>query len=506
MSSARLDQATPSLSMAHNDRDQAFNRSRNSSIAFINLSHPDDIRRRDIQVGIRRHVMADIGQSRRKRPRHFVVPLEINTLQLNGGQFQPEERSPDGRMVAHELDAACPPQVLPLHQLRLNQLGIFGIDLDHRTLQIVHFMMSQLETRYTPFHGIWARMGFSDSNALYLSMATTLLSQDRRGNIPAHRTTDNSEAVEYYSKALKGLSKRLSDPFDQTSPGVIATIIGCLCHDVQLGEWERWSAHIDGLDQVFKLRGGTDGLENHIPLLAFWLDLVGRSTLDIPPRFPIPKELTAPNMSPEAMPPAMRLLLPRMQLEFPQLSSISEALYMMSSVAQRVNSNSHSLDLWRNEVGAVSLLGPVTHHLLSLPHMSGFRSDAPGAIVVGEMVRLVCLMLLSYLKGLFSLNTLDMVPLCAKFMAAAARPTRDDEVGQLNDLRLWALITSGLLLSNDDTRALLPHIRAAMRFLGITDIHHAFDLAKGLLWLHVVEGQGEAQLTEVIGTAAGVCA
>jgi hypothetical protein len=74
-------------------------------------------------------------------------------------------------------------------------------------------------------------MGFSGPTALYLSMATTLLLLDRSNSIPILKITDNMEAMRYYTKALKDLSARLSDPFDHKSAGVTATIIGCLCHD-----------------------------------------------------------------------------------------------------------------------------------------------------------------------------------------------------------------------------------------------------------------------------------
>lgn len=48
-----------------------------SSIVFVNLSHPGEIRNRNVQTNIRRHVMRDIGRSRRKKPRPVIIPLEV---------------------------------------------------------------------------------------------------------------------------------------------------------------------------------------------------------------------------------------------------------------------------------------------------------------------------------------------------------------------------------------------------------------------------------------------
>ena len=111
------------------------------SIAFVHLSHPDDIRNRNVQAGIRRHVMKDIGRSRRKRPRRVAIPLEVQPRPASGGLGGPGGRPSDGRADALGLDVARPagealrpPRLL----LPLNRLGILGVDLDDRALQIVH--------------------------------------------------------------------------------------------------------------------------------------------------------------------------------------------------------------------------------------------------------------------------------------------------------------------------------------------------------------------------------
>ncbi|KAJ3550113.1 hypothetical protein NM208_g143 [Fusarium decemcellulare] len=490
-------------SMPRHHRHQLLNR---DGIAFVNLSHPDDIRRRDIQKGIRSHVMADVGQSRRKKPRHVVIPLEIMTPQADSNDFQLEGHPVDGQRP----DA--PETPYPPRLFQLNRLGILGVELNDRTLQIVHFIAAESEYINQPFHAIWVRMGFSDPTALHLSMATTLLLWNRKNNVPVLKVADNMEAVRYYSKALKDLATRLSDPFDRTSAGVVATIIGCLCHDVHIGDWGRWSAHIDGLYQVSKLRGGLDRLDNHIPAIASWwvyasirrsgldnnninrLDLVGSAALDTTPRFPVPIAFPTANKSAKETLPALRFLISYMKLASPQLSLISEALCMMSSVAQKVNSNSHSPEFWKDGVSAIHLLGPVTHHLLSACRACQVGSEASEVLILGEMIRLTCLMLLSRLKGMFSLNTLDMATLWANFMTILSLPVMDKVTTHLNDLGLWALVTCALVQPGDGMEELLSHIDAAMRAKGITDMHGAIDLAKALIWIDAIEGQGEILL------------
>ncbi|KAK7221365.1 hypothetical protein V2G26_009368 [Clonostachys chloroleuca] len=231
------------------------------------------------------------------------------------------------------------------------------------------------------------------------------------------------------------------------------------------------------------------------------LDLVGSVALDTVPRFSAPKELTTADKSADNAPPALRSLVFYMKLAFPQLSPISEALCMMSSVARKVNTNSHNSDFWSDGVGAMDLLGPVMHHLLSACRIYSVGSDVSGIQVLGEVVRLVCLMLLSRLKCLFSLNTLDMTPLRTRFMTQLSLFNINRDAAYLHGLKLWALVTSVLIQPSDGMEELLPYIEAVMRCEGSMDIRGAIDLTKALLWIDVIEGQGEALLARKMGVA-----
>lgn len=224
------------------------------------------------------------------------------------------------------------------------------------------------------------------------------------------------------------------------------------------------------------------------------LDLVGSAALDTLPRFSAPKEFATADRSAKETPPALRSLIFYMNLAFPQLSPISEALCMMYSVAHKVNTNSHNPDFWNDSIGALDLLGPVTHHLLSACRISEVGSDISRIRILGEMVRLVCLMLLSRLKSLFSLNTLDMTPLCTNFTTTLSLFVTNREATYVDNLELWALVTSALVQPSDGMEELLPHIEAITRSKVSTDIHGAVELTKELIWIDAIEGQGEALL------------
>ncbi len=75
-------------------------------------------------------------------------------------------------------------------------------------------------------------MGLSDSSAFYLTLATAVVVRDCQQSKETVEFDENPESAKYYSESLAQLNRRLNDPVDRRSSGVIATILGCICHDV----------------------------------------------------------------------------------------------------------------------------------------------------------------------------------------------------------------------------------------------------------------------------------
>lgn len=85
-------------------------------LKFINISHPDDLNRQhEVRTEIRRHVMKDIGQ-RRRRPR----PKETScrTSSSESSDFDMSSISPS---------------------YNLTMVAQFPIEADTRTLELMHF-------------------------------------------------------------------------------------------------------------------------------------------------------------------------------------------------------------------------------------------------------------------------------------------------------------------------------------------------------------------------------
>lgn len=227
----------------------------------------------------------------------------------------------------------------------------------------------------------------------------------------------------------------------------------------------------------------------------FRLDLAGRTVFDQRPRFPIPQELHA--LPIQIPPPALQYRLFELESKHPQLLPLLRALEMMSSISEMINRHGHSSLFWENEVAAIHMLGPATHHLLSSGRIVDSDAATADCLIVAESARLACLILISGLKRRFSLNASDMGPLQAKYASVVARDVGELD-GPLAHLSLWALVSAALLLSNDMRMHLLPRIRAVMKSQGLPDSRAAFESAKEIIWMDNMEITQEAQLADEI--------
>lgn len=107
-----------------------------AEIAFINASHPDEFRSRHIQGVIRSHVMKDNGKARRKRPRRpevFTLQVHTSSLATNPHAEHESARTTEEELTQELKSESTGPS------WSLSPSGITGIDLNPRTLQIMHY-------------------------------------------------------------------------------------------------------------------------------------------------------------------------------------------------------------------------------------------------------------------------------------------------------------------------------------------------------------------------------
>lgn len=112
-------------------------------LRFINLSHPDDLhRQKEVRTEIRRHVMKDIGQ-RRRRPR----PKEASSRATQ----TPSSESSDyetSQLRGADINSALPSQSLAI-------LAHFPVEADMRALELMHFGKISKLSRWLLAHLIY---------------------------------------------------------------------------------------------------------------------------------------------------------------------------------------------------------------------------------------------------------------------------------------------------------------------------------------------------------------
>lgn len=102
-------------------------------LSFVNISHPDDINKKDTQRAIRQRVMKGIGRSRRKRP------LTLTFLVHNSSEVITPLEDLATTTPAVNSRAACSwsekvPRSLDSHSL-------FPVEPSPRALQLLHYSM-----------------------------------------------------------------------------------------------------------------------------------------------------------------------------------------------------------------------------------------------------------------------------------------------------------------------------------------------------------------------------
>lgn len=213
--------------------------------SFVNISHPEEGRSRHNLTHIRRHVMADVGRSKRKKPRYKIIPLQVasgeDESQAKPVNIELAELAPLARMPpsfqTHLVDTnarAC--ELISfskclVHTARLSLL--LGITfLTHITVA------AEADYVYRPFRTSWVQIGLSDATAFDLWLAQAIVirdlaAQEDNTSCPGMEYLNNPEANKYYGRCLNQLSHRLSSREECVSIGVIATIMGFICIDVR---------------------------------------------------------------------------------------------------------------------------------------------------------------------------------------------------------------------------------------------------------------------------------
>ncbi|KAJ9610418.1 hypothetical protein H2200_005195 [Cladophialophora chaetospira] len=317
-------------------------------------------------------------------------------------------------------------------------------------------------------------MAVTDSTAFYLALANAAVffNQITLGKGSEH--SDFEESAKYVGICLSQITARLKRELNNISEGVVVTVLGFLCHDSTVGRWDRFAMHMNGLQNMLRLRGD---FKRHDSIIAMFASCLNDSSL--------PQGVLSP--------PLQRLVL-RLSHRSYAYAQIATALEASARLADCVNENAHNAEFWKDAATTAKLMTPITHLLLSMPRLSDCNaasSEYPG-LLHAELSRLAMLMLLARLKQAFSLISEETRALGNHYSTLIhTAPCFDD---RFSELALWAHITVAIVEQAQSRKMHVDAISMMMKTLGIQNSGEAIQRAKRLVWIDVLMEPGVAPL------------
>lgn len=107
------------------------------NFTFISFTDPDDVRGSGLQKQIRRHIMRDVGRSRRRKPRYERVELEVAFLESLSDDLAKNEVLSESAIPISTSSTLGPAR-------SLNSPGFPAANLSIREVHLVHFSMYSL--------------------------------------------------------------------------------------------------------------------------------------------------------------------------------------------------------------------------------------------------------------------------------------------------------------------------------------------------------------------------
>ncbi|KAI5461948.1 hypothetical protein BGZ63DRAFT_202151 [Mariannaea sp. PMI_226] len=227
------------------------------------------------------------------------------------------------------------------------------------------------------------------------------------------------------------------------------------------------------------------------------LDLVGRTVTNSQPRVSIPRGLDVHRN--QVGTPELEQFLSSLETGCPEMTWMATIFRKMQLISNIINAKDNSKEFWEDEIGAIRLIGPVTHNILSMNNGSCIKTHNQSDQAVEDLATLAFLMLLSGLKKEFSLNASDMPLLQAQFAqksASVACLSADD--GPIGRLHIWALITGASLHPMSAKEVLIPQIFLLMKTLGLPNAVAVFNNVKELVWINALQSSEARNLANEI--------
>ncbi|KAI1409191.1 hypothetical protein F5Y13DRAFT_170982 [Hypoxylon sp. FL1857] len=459
---------------------------------FVNVANPGDVKRHSTKI--RRHVMKDIGKARRK-PRAKKRGEFILGEGSSASASKEDEAGPSSSSRALTIPS-------PRMDSKLNTL-VFPVEMDEDRLNLVRFLVTEAQTTYRPFRFPWITMGLSDASAFHITLANAALYRGIKTDPHAQKHkpefNTNDEAMKWYTLSLASITRRLADPAERDSEGLVIAVTGFVCHDSSIGNFDRFCVHMEGLQRIIDRKGGLETLSSpFLRLMISWLDLGGATFFNVKPRFKVPqgaiKEIDTGNDS-----RYLQQLLQSWNVDCPTLGDIMSAMKATAAVASYINRQTDNPRFWTDDVTIARLLGPAFHEILSLegrPLPNDPSDPQYSGIAAREAFRRAALVFLAAIKIRMGYGAYEMERHLEAFRQISQLPLVD--WGVVAELNLWAHIISAMQEESPNRAWHVLTIVGIMETIGLHTSSQAMDIARGIIWVDAIDaGKSDLLCSEI---------
>ncbi|KAI5922556.1 hypothetical protein F4810DRAFT_673005 [Camillea tinctor] len=466
---------------------------------FVNVGRPDDVKRHSTKI--RRHVMKDIGKARRRPKKRGQTTIDEQVVSPN-----PTGSSPETAAAAAAAAVATPAEPHPNEDLSAaaslafahpNVDGslstmVYPTEMDEVRLNLARYMFAEARANYRPFRFPWMSMGLSDPAAWHITMANAVLFRSMKPGCVKPDYSSSMEAMKWYTRSLESITRRLADPAESNSEGLIIAVAGFICHDSSTGNFTRQHVHMKGLKRLVENRGGLEELNSpFLRLMISWHDLLGASYRNEAPLFGIPKgSITEIDTGADTQ--YLDRLLATWDRRCRALGDIASAMKATAAVASYINRRCGAdPHFWRDEVKAARLLAPALHEVLSLegqalPDDAGDRRYS--ATAAREAFRRAALLFLASVKVRFGAAAYEIERHLDAFRQISQLPAVDWAF--VPELNLWAHVTCALQETSENRAWNVVIIVGIMDALGLQTSAQALDVVRGIMWVDAL-GEGK---------------
>ncbi|KAH7131038.1 hypothetical protein EDB81DRAFT_859671 [Dactylonectria macrodidyma] len=462
-------------------------------LVFVTVTHPNEIKSRDTQRKISRHVMKEIGISRRRRPRddHVVAnsASEIPTTAIRSDQvvnrnLHRSRHKPNiHTQQSTDLTLSRPRSTRPTFPI--TDSALISPYISARARRLISFLQRDDSPICQMFRTLCFTLAMEDDSTMYLALAESALyvGQQSQNALPY----ENAHALEHYTASLGLLNRRLRAVLSVAGTPLLGTVIFLAGYDLRVHNFTRWAMHMSAIRGMLEYRGGIQTIKSyHLRMILVWKrsDVIGSLALDTMPSFPL-HEAIMDQVEGHPMSSVLSISISALMRDFATLWDICPLLESLSSLTALASKKQPTY--WYKDTQLTHSFTRFVHAMLTVPRYTIPDAEDPLApgLAMREILRLGSLVFITSPVNHLASNRDFKTPHGGRLRQLLNSSTLD--WSGLEHLELWVLVVSVVADGEDDESKsdIVSRIQSIKRTQGL-NWHGVLEVLRAIAWIDSV--------------------